>query len=318
MDNNVTLYFDPMQSCSESEYGAKYGAKYVCINPAWTDYFKCPRNPETPEGAIFEHCMYCMCINDADYVNDFVQKVKKACQDTGVDGVRLDVCGSVGFICLSKKHNHVFKEEGQNVWTQAQFRAAKLVREALDEVNPELTLETEYAQNDHLASLLDGACAYGTGTCLVPIRPVPVNLFRFYFPHCRQYQINPNGQKEFFDFCLFNADGTLDNYGYSKKYTAILKENIDAFTGEVEPLIDTLTEHLYVNEFKSRTEDKVVWTLLNYSGKDLADAPVFNVDDSGKYRYVELISDEEITPVKGKLYVSMKDRQVLVICKQLK
>lgn len=313
MDKYVTLYFDPMQSCSESEYGAKYGPKYVCINPAWTDYFKCPRNPSTPAGAVFEHCMYCMCINDADYVDDFAKKVQKACRDTGANGIRLDVCGSTGFICLSKEHNHVFKEEGQNVWTQAQYRAAKMVREAMDEVDPELTMEAEYAQNDRLASLLDGACSYSTGTCLVPIRPVPVNLFRFYFPHCRNYQINSIGQKEFFDFCLFNADGTLDNQGYSKAYCDILKKHVDAFTGDIEPLVDTETLHLYANEFKSRSADKTVWTLLNYSGKTLENAPALKVDDSGKYRYVELISNKEMIPADGVLTVSMRDRQVMCI-----
>ena len=312
-DKNVTLYFDPVQCSSESKYGAKNGAKFVCINPSWNDYFKCPRNPKKPKGAVFEHCMYNMCLNDADYVDDFVKKVEKACRDTGVNGVRLDVCGSAGFICLSKKHNHVFKEEGQNCWAQAQFRAVKLVRQAMDKVNPELTLETEYAQNDHLASLLDGACSYDTGTCLVPIRPAPINLFRFYFPHCRLYQINSIGQKQFFDFCLFNADGTLDNFGYPKQYTDIIKDNEDAFNGEIEPLVETQTEHLYANEFKSRETDKIVWTLLNYSGQELKKASALKVDASGKYRYKELISNQELTPVDGILHVSMKDRQVICI-----
>jgi len=318
LDKNVTLYFDPVQCSDTSEYGAKYGAKYVCINPAWGNYFQCPSEPKTPAGAIFEHCMYCMCLNDADYVNDFVFKVQQACRETGVDGVRLDVCGSVGFICLSKEHNHVFKEEGQNVWAQAQYRAVKLVRQAMDEVDKSLTLEAEYAQNDHFASLLDGACSYETGTCLVPFRPVPINLFRFYFPHCRSYQINQLGQKEFFDYCLFNADGTLDNYGYSHEYTKILTDNVDAFTGDIEPLVDTLTEHLYANEFKSRSADKIVWTLLNYSGKALKEAPALAVDDSGRYRYLELISQKELLPVNGILTVSMEDRQVICVVRRPK
>ena len=309
-NNKISLlYTDPVIVCGNSRYGKSEAADHAVINPAWKDPKQCPKTPKVPAGVVCNYYSYCMCLNDAEYLQKVAADIKRIVEETGADGVRLDEYGHRGYVCLSKKHKHIFGEHGQHVWLQALERSLKLIRDA---VPPETLILAEFPQADFAAAHLDGALSYDICRRQSHLRPLQVNLFRFYFPECRLFELNVGGPKNAKDIMLFNGDGVYNSGGrYSEQYSRILKENAACFIGDIEPLVDTLAPLVYANRFAAADGSKVLYTLYNDTGKKFSGA-VLPVQPG--YECIQLLPATDRTDTDtGKVKITLNPKQIGVI-----
>ena len=298
-----TFYMEGILACANTKVGGKYGPIYGAMNPDWKDHYK---TGKTPKGYVGSYGSYNMCSDTEWWPSYLADAVARVCRETGIDGVRLDEYGHRGYVCHNPRHKHLFAEPGHNAWMQAVARACKLVHEKMDQVRPGLVLMTEFPGNDHLASQLDGAITYQASAKRIgPIRPIPCNLFRFYFRHCKLFEINRPPVQHVDAWALWNGHAA---FGYWPKSTAhrLLVENTDAFEGDrVEPLVGTLVPRVYANRFECR--GKTIFTLHNASGHTV-DGPLLAVEPDAGHHYVELHTARELSPVRvaGQWVLSFK------------
>jgi len=303
------LYTDPIIVCGNSKYGQTEAAKHAVINPVWKDPHQCPRNPTSPEGVVCNYYAYCMCLNDADYLPKVAADIGRIARETGADGVRLDEYGHRGYVCLSKTHRHIFGEYGQHVWQQALERSLQMIRE---EVPADTLLITEFPEADFCVAHLDGALSYDICRHQSPLRPLQVNLFRFYFPECRLFELNVGGPQNAKDIMFFNGVGVYNSGGrYSEEYSKILHENAECFIGEIEPLVATLKPFVYANRFAAQDGSKVLFTLYNGTDRDFSGA-VLTIPDG--YECQQLLPTTNHTAVNGKnVHIALVREQIGVI-----
>ncbi|MFW5868825.1 MAG: DUF6259 domain-containing protein, partial [Armatimonadota bacterium] len=283
------FYMEGILCCDTTQTGQQFGEQYGVTNDLWTDVYK---TDQTPEGYVGSYASWNMCSDTHWWPEYLAETVARVCRDTGIAGVRLDEYGHRGYVCTSDKHEHIFAEPGHNAWLQAVARACGLVREAMDEVDPKLLLTTEFPGNDHLARFLDGAIVYESMSHVKPVRPVPVNLFRFYFPECKVYDLDRD-TGDSLDWQLFNA---MARFGAEQpdRYYRILNESTELFDGrDVEPLVPTLRERVYANRFDGR--DKRITMLYN----DLpytVDGMLLPVEREDGWHWFDLLNNEELDP----------------------
>ncbi|PKP35713.1 MAG: sulfatase-modifying factor protein [Bacteroidetes bacterium HGW-Bacteroidetes-17] len=87
-----------------------------------------------------------------------------------------------------------------------------------------------------------------------------------------------------------------EEYKYLGRTTKILRENTDVFTSyNYTPLITSLKDSIWVNEWK--TDQKSLYTILsfNYRGHD---GPLFEIKPEDNIHYVDLWNHREIEPVQ--------------------
>lgn len=289
----VTLYLEGLKLCATSRAGKEHGAEHGVINPyvagkqdildmTSKDYI-----PAAPRGYVGMYA-YDPC-SDSDWWPGFLaEKIRRICLDTGVDGVRIDEYGCGGIPCYSDKHRHIYAEPEHNATLQAQSAALRGVRAAMDEIRPDLTLMTEYVSADHLARYLDGALVTQK-YFRSPICPIPICLFRFYFPECKLYDLEPlNGER-----VLWNAMGIYGGNPVKnqEQYETILRENGDVFsTGKAEPLVFGLRKRVYVNRFASK--NKTLYLFINDNPYPVEEALV-EAPLAGQCHFFDLVRCEE-------------------------
>lgn len=290
-DRNILpmFYVEGILCCDTTRTGQQFGRQYGVMNDLWVDGYN---TGQTPAGYVGSYASWNMC-SDTDWWPEYLaQTVARVCRDTGVAGVRLDEYGHRGYVCTSDQHQHIFAEPGHNAWLQAVSRACGLVHEAMDEVNPRLVLTTEFPGYDHLARYLEGSIVYESMSHVRPIRPVPVNLFRFYFPECKVYDLDRDSGDSL-DWQLFNAMGRFGGVQSPARHR-ILKESTELFDGrELEPLVPTLREHVYANRFVGR--DKQI-TMLYNDGAFTVDGMLLPVERERGWHWFELLRGEELAP----------------------
>ena len=285
------FYMNGKKACDSSEVGHEYGPKYGVKNPRWVDPYK---TGMTPKGYAGPYAAYEMCTDTAWWQDYLTATVKRLCADTGVAGVRLDQYGHAGIVCESAEHEHMFAEPGHNACLQATAQACRKVRAAMDEVSSELVLTTEYPGYDRLACYLEGSIVYETMRA-APIRPVPCNLFRFYFPECKGYDLESRRTPHAQEWKVWNA---MAAFGppHPPKYHHLLKENADLFgLGQAEPLIPTLVPLVYANQFTSRA--KQITLLYNARGYTV-DGPLVAVEPKPAHHFVELLRCQELRCIR--------------------
>jgi gamma-glutamyl hercynylcysteine S-oxide synthase len=81
-----------------------------------------------------------------------------------------------------------------------------------------------------------------------------------------------------------------DQYRYLGKTSRILRENSTLFTADYSPLINTLRDSIWVNEWSSA--QKTVYTILSFKPEGLH-APLFEVNDTTSH-WIDLWKHEEI------------------------
>ncbi len=296
----VIFYTDPIIVCPNTKLGKSKGIPWGVINPDWKDPFSCRKNPKDllAQGYAFHYYSYCMCLNNPEYIKWVAENMARLIRETGIDGIRLDEFGHGGYICLSRKHRHLFPGDGENVWLRAIKCTVEAIRKETDKFNKDVILMGEYQGTDFTSAAFDGALCYDIRQNTSQLRPIGVNLFRFYFPECKLFELDETNKNSLKDVWLFNAMGVYNSSLYPPAYHDVLKKYTPAFNGKIEPLVDTLAEYVYANRFEAPDGSVVVHTLFNRTGHTV-DAPVLEVNPAGT-RFFDAFTGRELTPVKLK------------------
>jgi len=101
-----------------------------------------------------------MCHDVAGYRQWVADAMRRVLRETGADGIRLDEYGHAGSACFSTRHEHTFAEPGCTEWQRGIAEATRLVRRAMDEVDPRSVLTTEHPGYDFLMPHIDGCITY--------------------------------------------------------------------------------------------------------------------------------------------------------------
>jgi len=248
----VTLYTDPFRMDDASKIGKAHGREWCVIG----------MDGKPSKG--YEVWNPCYDLPEArQWIADTMGRVMR---ETGADGIRLDECGHTGWACYSTEHHHTFAEPGVTQWQKAVAETARMVRAEMDAVDPKLVLTTEHPGYDYLMQHLDGCITYDLTVQASPLRPLPCNLQRFYFPECKAYELDHRGADPGDKVKFWNAVASFGRY-YPPACYAALRENADAYGGpDCEPLIRTPGQALrvYVNRF--RADGKTIYHLHNATG----------------------------------------------------
>ncbi len=259
----VTLYTDPMRVDRASRCGQKYGKLWGVVDA---------------HGKHIEpYNSWRMCLDVEEYRRWTADTIRRVLRETGADGVRLDEHGHMGSACFSKSHRHTFAERGNTEWLRATAESARLVRQAMDEVNPRSVLMTEHPGYDFLLPFLEGCITYDLSVEATELRPVECNTQRFYFPECKAYELvfDPQRSHGSYQRCFWNAVGNFGAH-YSWPMYNVLRENEDVFASrDCEPLVPTLARRVYANRFWAG--EKTLFTLLNATGHSFA-GPVLSLN----------------------------------------
>jgi hypothetical protein len=273
----VTLYTDPFRVDYNTKCGRKWGELWGVMQP---------------DGTYREdYEAWRMCHDVAEYRTFVAQTMARVVRETGADGVRLDEYGHAGSACFNKRHEHTYAEWGCTEWQRGVAEATKLVRQAMDNVDPRLVLTTEHPGYDFLLPYIDGCITYDLTVLASPLRPLECNLQRFYFPECKAYELDHRHADPKFAKRFWNAVGAFGGR-YPEAMYRVLRENADGFASrDCEPLVDTLVTYVYANRFNARS--KVLYTLYNATGHSVA-APLIHVDRQAGQHVVELLSGAEV------------------------
>ncbi|HPM80730.1 MAG TPA: DUF6259 domain-containing protein [Candidatus Anammoximicrobium sp.] len=246
----VTLYTDPFRVDHSSKCGRQHGERWGVVQPdgSYRDDYDAWR----------------MCHDVAEYRQWVADNMQRVLKETGADGIRLDEYGHAGSACFSRKHEHTFAEWGCTEWQRGVAEATRLVRQAMDQVNPQAVLTTEHPGYDFLLPHIEGCITYDLTVLASPLRPVEVNLQRFLFPECKAFELDHRGADPTHRKRFWNAVGSFGSC-YPPSYDAILRENADAFASrQCRPLVPTPAGGVYANWF--RGQDKEIYTLYNGTG----------------------------------------------------
>jgi hypothetical protein len=196
---------------------------------------------------------------------------------------------------------------------RAQVNMYRKIREAVDPIDPAFAMSAEHYGYDCLARYMDWALDYDVRNNPDPIRKVPFTLFRFYFPECKTAAFN-NSNPLMPEYRLFNAWAVMHPNGPELYHTTLL-ENGDAFDSrDVEPLVRTLTSHVYAHRFSA--EPKTIFTFFNAAGHEV-DEEILAVEAMPGRHWVNLLTGEEL-PVTRKsnrsaVSLSIPDRKAACI-----
>lgn len=274
--HTVMMYIAGVSLDVASKMGKQYGEKWGVIGPddkylwIYETWDMCPDNPLWRQHLI-------------DATLDVLKK-------TGCNGVRFDEIGAHGSICKSQKHPHTFNKNGEFTWFRAQAELCKNTRKAIDRAVPEAYFMTEVMGYDHLAQYIDGCLSYR-----MPQNPSSIELYinipRFYFPECKQfeyyYKYTPTVEKRL----VFNGMG-WSGVRYPMSTLHMMTENADAFDSlELKALIETFIPQVYANYFKSPV--KTVYTVYNVS-KNKQEGYVLEVPLSKNQHVFDIYRQKEI------------------------
>ncbi|MCX7598794.1 MAG: hypothetical protein N2512_08015, partial [Armatimonadetes bacterium] len=275
----VTLYTDPIRCDASSKTGQRWGEELCVVGP--DGKYVTPYDQWTP------------CHDVEEYRQWVAETMKRVMVETGADGLRLDEYGHAGWACFSTRHQHTFAERGVSQWQKAIAETTRLVRAAMDEVNPALVLTTEHPGYDYLLQFIEGCITYDLSVQATPLRPLECNLQRFFFPECKAYELEYSGREVIHNKKFWNAVESFGSMLPRPIYMAYC-ENEDAYQSrDCEPLIPTLARYVYANRFAGR--DKTIYHLYNAAGHTVA-GPLLEVDLGADEHLFDLLRAREIVP----------------------
>ena len=160
----------------------------------------------------------------------------------------------------------------------------------------------------------DGALSWLTATNDYTVNPAPIQLYRFYFPACKIFEVdetNPGAKKrKDWRYWLWNGVGAYNSGWYPREILTLLHENNDALGfGKATPLIPTLDPYILINRFEAEN-GKTVWTVLNtarqtFHGAIMAAKPGAD--------YEEILSRRGVEVRDGKVVTTIHPGEVLVL-----
>lgn len=261
-----------------------------------------------------------------DYLANTYARVKR---ETVAKGYYIDEYGFAmeARNCWNKAHNHPLPCAP----VRGEFLTTKAVRSALGD---DVVLYTEESPADVTSQYQDGSFTYAISSISDELSPSHINLYRFVFPDFKTFEIivcdRPLGSNlQAVKRVLFNGEGiwlegmkewfSEDVLAYIRKYHKVMKDNVDCFTSlHPEPLVPTLREGVYANEFPSTKDGrgKTIWTIYN-TNPFTVEGEVIAVDYVKDARFRDVWNDKEIKPrvEGGKAYLPLKipPQEVMVI-----
>lgn len=305
----ATLYTDPLLVDDNTEL-ATQALKYAVKNPYYKDIYKVPLDPP---GYVAAYGSWSFCVDTQWYQKFVVDQMTRIVKDTNVDGIRFDEFGIAHRpgACFNDAHQHLFAEPGHNQTMQAESLMCKNVHEAVDKIHPGFVLTAEFTGYDHLAANLDGALNYTIFSRNDDaLRPVPLSVFRFYFPDHKMYVLDTSSNPQSKKFAFWNAMGAFELF-YPAAYAHVLEENGDVFSNKNStPLIATLLPRVYANLF--RAAGKSV-TLIYNARKFTVDEPVLKVLSDAHHHYFDLLNNRELPVDKNAISLLMHSGDVAAV-----
>jgi hypothetical protein len=220
---------------------------------------------------------------------DHVKELVRVCRTTGVDGIYLDTMHG-----LDQK-----------------------MRDALDEVSPDIIFSSEGRANISSARLLTGSWEQADdGPAVMP----NVDLLRFILPEHMVFNTNRIAveKEELIYNSLFNGTGltiwedmfgNINEFSWNdrvivRRYNRIIHENRDAYlTLNPVPLVPTLRKDFYVNAFP--IAEKCVYAGYQtgreevlYAHHNRMKGPYIEVEHPGNWHYVDIWSHRKIPAEK--------------------
>ena len=317
----VTLYVEGVRLYENTRTGKEYGRRYGMVNPRWKDHHQSPiHTSERLRDFITAYAAYNMCADNEVWPRFLAEQTRQLYFDLGIDGVRFDEWGtscSANNPCLSEAHDHICANHvGHNAALQAQGVALEKIRETMDRHDRDFILMTEAIGHDFMAQSVDGCLSKDSSRFGNELRPVPCNIFRFYFPELKFFEMPHADQGYRPEYAFWNGVVVfLNPFLYrTEKFTAeeiakkrekveperyyrILDENLDAFTGDsAEPLTPTCARHVYANRFTSKDRHKEIITLFNDTGEDFEGCVLARMPREGWHAF-DLFGGKEIDTV---------------------
>lgn len=315
----VTLYTVPMIGHSETKLAKKYCPQWSIINPDWhfrNKYKDNPLIPKDPPGLLIHYNAYRMCMENPEYADWVVKNLVRLVKETGADGFRMDEFGICGEICLSEMHKHWSGyRKGHPGHQQAVAIMLRQLRNEMDkEVGKEKILMTEFIGSDMLNAPVDGALSWQVTTNDFIANPAPVNLFRFYFPSCKIFEIDEAkkgaASREEWRYWLWNGVGVYNSGQYPAKVWQLLHDNNDAFAfGKAHALVESLDKYIMINRFDAENGKKI-YTLLNVSPNTFYGGAMAAESDK---EYQELLDNIPLVVKDGKIFLTLRPGKVAVI-----
>jgi hypothetical protein len=274
----VTLYTDPFRVDYASQCGEKWGKLWGVVQPDGT--------------YRTDYDAWRMCHDVAEYRRWVAQTMARVLRETGADGIRLDEYGHAGSACFSKLHAHTYAEWGCTEWQRGVAESTRLVRQAMDDARPGSVLTTEHPGYDFLMPNIEGCITYDLSVLASPLRPLPCNVQRFYFPECKPFELAVRGVDQNHRLRFWNAVGSFGTV-YPPAMDAILRENVAVLASrDCEPMVPTLVQHVYANRF--RNGPRTITMLYNATGRSL-NAALLDVSRVAGCHYVDLLGCREFT-----------------------
>jgi len=158
-------------------------------------------------------------------------------------------------------------------------------------VKPGSVLTTEHPGYDFLMPNLEGCITYDLSVLASPLRPLPCNLQRFYFPECKPFELALRGVDHNHRQRFWNAVGSFGTV-YPPAMDAILRENAAVLASrDCEPLLPTLVRYVYANRFRSG--QRTITMLYNATGRSFT-AAFLEVPRAAGRHTVDLLGCREI------------------------
>jgi hypothetical protein len=137
---------------------------------------------------------------------------------------------------------------------------------------------------------IEGCITYDLSVLASPLRPLPCNVQRFYFPECKPFELALRGVDQNHRLRFWNAVGSFGAV-YPPAMDAILRENAAVFASrDCEPLLPTLVRYVYANRFRSGR--RTITMLYNATGRSL-NAALLDVSRVAGCHYVDLLGCRE-------------------------
>lgn len=313
----VQFYTTPFLADDNTRLGKEYGKKFNVMNPYIGER---PESslPAAPRGQHFiSYGKWRMCLDIEEYQQMVAENRTRIAVDTGVDCIRLDVLGTGGYPCFNPNHQHMIAESADDLSTMRASRVLveRIRKMARENGRDDLLIAAEYPGVDFLLLALDSSLGYELNNWSpAALRPLPVNLLRFYFPEFKYFDLlHPARESEMFPHLLFwNAVGVRGKQ-YPEDLYQVLHENHDAFDSRsVEPLVPTLVEELYANRFTA--EDKEVILFFNHTG-DKVDGPVMTTNPTTDDRYFNLLEWEPVQIVEDRIILEIEPGETAAVAR---
>ena len=159
----------------------------------------------------------------------------------------------------------------------------------MDDARPGSVLTTEHPGYDFLMPNIEGCISYDLSVLASPLRPLPCNVQRFYFPECKPFELAAGRRSEPSPAVL--ERGGLVRHGLSAGHGRHLaRERRRAAGRDCEPLVPTLVRYVYANRFHGG--GRTITMLYNATGRSL-NAALLEVPPAAGRHAVDLLGCRE-------------------------